>query len=223
MPASLFIHSPQNKDWLRAKWDALVTLHATDRAAADATWDDLIRAYSEPHRTYHNLSHIIALLRHAEAERARIERPEVVKFAIWFHDVIYDTRSKTNEERSAQWARGAMEKMGIDHQLITMVEQCILATQQHQVNVANIPDLPLFLDIDLSILGTPSAIYRHYGQGIRSEYGWVPSADYRAGRSEILRQFIDRPTLFFTPLMNARYETQARDNLAWELKELSST
>ena len=115
-----------------------------------------------------------------------------------------------------------MEAMSIDHRLITTVEQCVLATEKHQVIDPGIADLPLFLDLDLSILGTPPAIYKHYCQGIRTEYSWVASADYRAGRAEILKRFIDRPALFFTPLMRARFETQARDNLAAELKELAT-
>lgn len=219
----MFVHRTENQSWLRARWQALVTPLSPDRAAADATWDALVRHYSEPHRAYHNLSHIMALLRQAEAERAHINRLEVVEFAIWFHDAIYDTRAHDNEQRSAAWAHHALQVMGIDPHIIVPVEQCILATHRHEVSAPQIADLPLFLDMDMAILGAPNEIYRQYSQLIRAEYGWVPEPRYRSGRAEILKRFIDRPALFFTPMMAARFEARARHNIEWELQELSSS
>ncbi|WP_136415072.1 hypothetical protein [Herbaspirillum sp. ST 5-3] len=218
----MFIHTAENQSWLRARWQALMTHLASDRAAADSAWEVLVKHYAEPHRAYHNLSHIMALLRHADAERAHMARPEVVELAIWFHDLIYDTRAMDNEQRSASWAHHAMHAMRIDTDLIPPVEQCILATQRHEVPSAQIADLPLFLDIDLSILGSSPEIYHRYSQAIRAEYDWVPPQAYRSARVDILQRFLARPALFFTPSMAARFEAQARQNIAWELKELSS-
>ncbi|RZI43239.1 N-methyl-D-aspartate receptor NMDAR2C subunit [Herbaspirillum sp. HC18] len=193
-----------------------------DRAAAETTWDALQRHYSEPHRAYHNLSHIMALLRHADAERPHIHRLELVELAIWFHDVIYDTHAHDNELRSATWARYAMQAMRLDQDLVRQVERCILATQRHEVSSPEIADLPLFLDLDLAILGASEEIYHRYAQVIRAEYDWVPEQAYRTGRSEILNRFLDRPALFFTASMAERLERRARQNIKWELQELST-
>lgn len=218
----MFVHTPENQGWLRARWLALVTHLDADRIAADAAWDALVRHYSESHRAYHNLSHIMAMLRHADAERQYMSQPEVVELATWFHDIIYDTHAADNEARSASWAHHAMQAMRIDASLIVPVEQCILATQKHETWPKASGDLHLFLDLDLAILGSSLETYRHYSQAVRAEYSWVPLQAYCAGRSEILRRFVARSSLFFTPSMLARFEAPARHNIAWELKELSS-
>ncbi|MEN3292899.1 MAG: hypothetical protein V7642_2152 [Burkholderiales bacterium] len=214
--------SADDQNWLKAKWQALTESVAAEKAASDAIWDALVRNYSEPHRAYHNLSHIKAMLRHADACRDPIHSAATVEFAIWFHDVIYDTRAKDNEQRSAAFARDAMRSMGIDEKLRACVEACILATQKHEPAPApGVPDLPLFLDLDLAILGTSEAVYRQYSEAIRTEYNWVPGPAYRLGRSKVLKRFAQRPALFFTPAMTARFEAQARRNLDWEIQELS--
>jgi predicted metal-dependent HD superfamily phosphohydrolase len=219
----MFEHTPEDQRWLHKKWQSLAYPLAQHLSAADTTWGALIEHYSEPHRAYHNLSHIIALLRHADAERTYIKQPEdVVEFAIWFHDVIYQTQAKDNEECSAAWARNAMHDMGIDASLIASVEQCIIATQHHQIIAPQIADLPVFLDMDLAILGSDAQTYRRYSQAVRAEYAWVPHDAYRTGRSAILKNFIERPALFYTPRMAAHLEVRARQNIDSELRELSS-
>ena len=219
---TMSIHNAENQSWMRARWQSLMTHLASDHAGAEATWDAVVQHYTEPHRAYHNFFHIMALLRHADAERASIRHPEVVELAIWFHDVIYDTHATDNELRSAAWARQAMETMRIEPGLIPPVEQCILATQRHEVISPQVSDLPLFLDLDLAILGAPETAYRRYCRAIRAEYDWVPERAYRAARQKILKALIERPALFHTPAMAARYEEQARHNIEWELRELTS-
>lgn len=219
---TMFAHTAENQSWLRARWQALMMRLRPERAAADAAWDGLVRHYAERHRAYHNFSHIMALLRHADIERSLIHRPEIVELAIWFHDVIYDTHATDNEQRSAAWARHALQAMRVDTHIIEAVEQCILATQSHGVSASHVIDLPLFHDLDLAILGAQADVYRQYCQAIRAEYDWVPEQDYRRGRSEVLKSFLERPSLFFTPAMAAHYEERARHNLGWELQELAS-
>lgn len=206
---------------LRSRWMALVMPLAGDAAASSDVCNMLIRHYAEPHRAYHNLSHVTALLALADDVRTHILQPDAVALAVWFHDVIYDTRAADNEVRSAAFARDAMRAMQVDDALIASVEQCILATQRHEVPSPSHPDLPLFLDLDLAILGAPEDIYRHYTDAIRIEYGWVPDDAYRAGRAAVLQRFQARPHLYFTRLMADRYEERARHNIALELQDLS--
>lgn len=217
----MFIHSPENQGWLRTKWQALVTSVNAHHTSSDAVWNELIRHYSEPHRTYHNLSHIMVLLRYAETHRHQISQLEMIEFAIWFHDVIYDTHQKDNERRSAEWARRAMIAMQIDEHHIPPVMECIVATERHEVTSPRIADLPLFLDMDLSILGAKESVYKQYSEVIRAEYSWLPIEEYRVARGQFLQRFLERPSLFFTTAMAADHEHQARINLESELRELS--
>jgi len=212
--------STENQEWLKQKWQALTTAVFADPAAADAVWTELLRHYSEAQRSYHNLSHVAALLRRAEQQREHIRSMETVEFSIWFHDVIYDTHLKDNEQRSAEWARCAMIAMEIDEYHIPPVMECISATATHTVTAPEIVDLPLFLDMDLAILGAEEKVYQAYSKAIQSEYAWVASDDYRHGRSRVIEDFLQRPALFYTPRMAAELEAQARDNLSAELREL---
>lgn len=206
--------------WLQQKWQALTASVFADPAAADAVWTELLRHYSEPQRKYHNLSHVTALLRRAEQHQEQIRQKEMVEFSIWFHDVIYDTHLKDNEERSAEWARCAMIAMNIDEYHIPPVMECIAATALHAVSSSEIPDLPLFLDMDLAILGADEDIYHAYSEAIRSEYAWVAEEDFRHGRGRVIEDFLQRPSLFYTPMMAASLEARARRNLNTELREL---
>jgi predicted metal-dependent HD superfamily phosphohydrolase len=217
----MFTHSPENQSWLRAKWQALVNSVHANPDMSDAVWDELIRHYSEPQRAYHNLSHVMFLLRQVDTHRQLINRPETVEFAIWFHDVIYDTHLKDNERRSAEWARRAMVAMQIDERHIPPVMECVAATARHELSSPHVPDLPLFLDMDLSILGAKEPVYKQYSEVIRAEYSWVPVDEYRVARARFLQGLLDRPALYRTPAMAVHLEYQARQNLQSELLELA--
>ena len=65
---------------------------------------ELIALYQDGSRHYHGLSHIEALLALAEEYRAELSDPDAVGAAIWFHDAIYDSQAKDNEEKSADLA-----------------------------------------------------------------------------------------------------------------------
>jgi len=217
----MFTHTPENQSWLRAKWQALVDSVQANPDMADAVWDELIRHYSEPHRAYHNLSHVMFLLRQVDTHRQQINRPETVEFAIWFHDVIYDTHLKDNERRSAEWARRAMVAMMVDERHIPPVMACVAATERYEIISPRIADLPLFLDMDLAILGAREPVYQGYVEVVRAEYDWVPIEEYRLARGKFLQRMLDRPALFHTPAMAVSHEYQARQNLQSELRELA--
>jgi len=82
------------------------------------------------------------------------------------------------------------------------------------------PDGQLFADIDLSILGRPSAIFAEYERQVRVEYAWVPEPHFRSARSAILKSFLDRPSLYATPHFRKKYEAMARLNLSVSLNSL---
>ena len=172
--------------------------------------------YSQPHRRYHTLAHVEALLRWAEEFRDRIADFAAVEQAIWFHDAIYDPRAADNEERSAQLARAEID----EESLRARVTQMILATKSHLLNDPNDGDLALFLDFDLSILGSDEATYDAYAQQIREEYEFVPEPFYRRERKRVLQRFLDRPHIYFNEEMRRRLEANARANIAREIARL---
>ncbi len=107
--------------------------------------EKLLHAYQEPQRAYHSLQHIVECLALFEIVQSQIEDALAVQLAIFFHDVVYQPRSASNEQESAllmrQQLAGALPETQLDK-----IVKWILATQQHAV--ASESDLAYLLDID---------------------------------------------------------------------------
>jgi predicted metal-dependent HD superfamily phosphohydrolase len=84
-------------------------------------------------------------------------------------------------------------------------------------------DAALTVDVDLSILGQPSAIYDAFEHAVRKEYWWVPRRRFCAARVRVLRSFLDRSAIFRWPLFRERYESVARANLARAIEVLTAS
>jgi predicted metal-dependent HD superfamily phosphohydrolase len=180
---------------------------------------DLVERYGEPHRKYHNATHVEAVLSEA-ALLADLPADDnaVLTLAICAHDVIYDARPGEDERASAQWARDRLIEAGVPSRHIARVEALVLATIKHESDdeLAHI-----LLDADLSILGAEPADYDRYVSAVRQEYSFVPEDAWRQGRAAVLGNLLDRKDLFQTTKARARWDEQARANLRRELTHLS--
>ncbi|WP_102510543.1 DUF4031 domain-containing protein [Sanguibacter massiliensis] len=84
---------------LAARWAALVP-------GADAVGEELLRRWSEPHRTYHGTAHLADCLRSVQVAAEGLGTvPRTVLLALWFHDAVHEGEAVRDEERSAQLAR----------------------------------------------------------------------------------------------------------------------
>jgi predicted metal-dependent HD superfamily phosphohydrolase len=179
------------------------------------TRDELIAAYTAPDRHYHNLHHIedcVAAL--AAVQNISAAEREILTEAIWWHDVVYDATRSDNEELSAQLAERHLRT-----DLRDEVGRLVRLTRSHEV--ASDDRLgKILISIDLGILAAEPARYDAYAAAIRKEYAHVPDADYRAGRTRVLRQFAARAAIFPDPGFAAIHDLQARENLARELASL---
>ena len=181
-------------------------------------FDELVKAYAEPHRAYHTLDHIAACLRHLDGVKSETRRPEEIEMALWFHDAVYQPFSATNEEDSAQWAVDWLTNRGAAESVINRVKDHILATKSH--DAPKDLDGRYMLDIDLSILGTPPEIFDEFEANIRREYKRVPRLIFRKKRKAILRGFLSRPNIYMTDHFQNALEQQARDNIARAISKL---
>jgi predicted metal-dependent HD superfamily phosphohydrolase len=179
--------------------------------------------HAGPDRGYHGWSHPLALLAlHAEIENM-LHDAEAVRCAILLHDAIYEPRRKDNESRSAALA-AEMLKDVVPEATLGRTLRLIEATAHHAIP-AGLPadeaaDMALFLDMDLSILGAPPAIFDAYEAGVRHEYREVPPAAFSAGRAAILEGFLAREALYFSDWGRDRFEASARANLARSIAAL---
>lgn len=174
-------------------------------------------AYSERHRRYHTLEHLDDCLEQLERFKHLAEEPHTVAMALWFHDLVMDYRSKTNEQESAAWARDRL--VGVSEGIVRKVEAHILATAH--AGEAHTGDTALVVDIDLSILGRDVGPYDHYAALVREEYEQVYSREkYNWGRKRFLKSLLKRERIFTHEEIAEAYEAQARINLTRELATL---
>lgn len=178
----------------------------------------LAAAYGEPARVYHTVEHIQDCLAEFDLGRSTALRPDEVEAALWLHDAVYLPGHPENEERSAQLARTGFAGAGAPADTADRIAGFVLATRHHSIPKDS--DATLVCDIDLSILGRTDEIFDRFEQQIRREYAWVPEPVYRNARSEILRGFLQRPSIYQTRHFRDRYEAPARENLARVLKQL---
>jgi predicted metal-dependent HD superfamily phosphohydrolase len=55
---------------------------------------------------------------------------------------------------------------------------------------------------------------------VRREYAHVPDPEFAAGRSAILADLLEKPTLFHTPYARERWEAAARANAGAEISAM---
>lgn len=183
---------------------------------SESIYHDLLTRYSEPHRHYHDARHIDQCLQEFDAARGTALNPVALEWAIWFHDIVYDPKGSDNEERSAKYARECLQQ--VSPELAGQVSDLILTTKTHLPGA--VPDAPLLIDIDLSILGKSPERFAEYETEIRKEYVWVPMNVYCGKRVEILRGFLSSKRIYRTKSFHDRYEDAARRNISKLISEL---
>ena len=172
---------------------------------------ELAACYNEPHRAYHTLAHIKHCFKELEYVRHLAENQNAVEMALWFHDAVYDTKAKDNEEKSAELARRVTQTISLSARFGKCVADLILATKHEELPTN--PDAQLVVDIDLAVLGLPERTFDENTRKIRKEYAWVSEDAFVAGRSKILKSFLERPHIYLTRFFRKKYEARARHNI----------
>ncbi|MDZ8259485.1 hypothetical protein [Nostoc sp. ChiQUE01b] len=206
-------------DILFYNWQYTLQPFGVDQVAAEKAFNLLVEAYSTPGRYYHTLKHIDRVLSTIQILQGYTNNLAAVQLAAWFHDVVYDTEAKDNEERSADYAFELLSKLGILESTIITVTRLILNTKDHQAAV-NDYDSQVLIDADLAILAINPVDYQEYAHAIRQEYAWVAEAEYITGRRQVLERFVQRSRIYFTPLMLEFAEPSARNNIQREIQSL---
>jgi predicted metal-dependent HD superfamily phosphohydrolase len=202
---------------LFCQWQHTLSGFEVDQVRKSNAFNLLVEAYSSSDRYYHTLKHIYHVLKIIDNLQAHTTNLATVQLAAWFHDVVYDTKAKNNEERSADYACELLSSLGIPRSNITAVTCLIINTKNHQA-AADDFDSQVLLDADLAILAANPVQYREYANSIRQEYAWVSEAEYIVGRAHVLESFLQRQRIYFTALMFEVAEKPARCNLNAEIQ-----
>ncbi len=190
-----------------------------DSPTARTEWAAVVAAWSEPHRRYHDLHHLAAVLGLVDELGAAADDPAAVALAAWYHDVVYDPRRGDNEQVSAQRARAGLRGL-VPPARVEEVVRLVLLTAGHDAAPGDANGAVL-CDADLAVLAAPPAAYAAYASAVRAEYGHLSDEVFTAGRIAVLESLLALPALYRLPVTSA-WEPLARANLSAEIGLLRS-
>jgi predicted metal-dependent HD superfamily phosphohydrolase len=200
------------------EWRALLTRHSVspDIAAVGAA---LLARWSEPHRRYHDVAHLLGVLDAVDDLAGFADDPDAVRLAAWYHDAVY-AGAPDDEENSAVLAEADLSALGLPAELVDEVARLVRLTVEHDPGPSD-RNGQVLSDADLAVLALEPAEYRRNSARVRAEYGHVPDADFRAGRARVIAALLAAPSLYRTPDARRLWEDAARRNLTSELRTLS--
>ncbi len=182
-------------------------------------FEKILSKYSESNRHYHNFRHIKEMWNLIELNIGKSPKYSLLFLSCLYHDIIYDSKSKTNEEDSFLELKADFQKVLLKHEL----DECkylIQGTKTHNF-LQDSYEHKLFLDSDLAILGSSEMRYSEYSSAIRKEYSWVSDEVYKIERVKVLEKFLTREKIYYTNIMQQNFEEKARENLMSEIKSLT--
>lgn len=181
--------------------------------------DEIVAAYADPARGYHDTRHLAEVLDRLDelAAAGTDYDPTAVLLAAWFHDAVYDGE-RDAEERSATWAEAALAPL-VPAPVTAEVARLVRLTETHRPDDADHNGCALS-DADLAILAAPAVRYDEYVAAVRREYAHLPDDVFGEGRAAVLGALADKPQLFHTAYAVEHWEAPARANLDRELAGL---
>ncbi|NED95620.1 metal-dependent phosphohydrolase [Phytoactinopolyspora alkaliphila] len=182
---------------------------------------DLLDRWSQPHRRYHDITHLRDVLNAVDTLAAEAADSDAVRLAVWFHDAVYDGRPGDDERASAELAAQCLRDLGLAAARVGEVIRLVLTTINHEP-ASDDANGAVMCDADLSVLGRDPDGYRTYTEAVREEYRHVPDDAFRTGRTAVLESLVARDPIFRTVTGRALWESAARHNLTAELAELRS-
>ncbi len=219
----------QEKLYLQESWDSIKAWIETEGKVStydtslDCTYKTLINLYSDPRREYHNLKHIISCLKLLKQINPDSFHTMI---AIWFHDCIYTFTSGHDERMSQEILFSSLGHFKIPG--LSNISRMIELTTGHTNPITQ--DEKLFVDIDLSILGSESGVYKEYSKAIFNEFknfhpvpeGLNKTFDdmFKHGRIAFLKDMLGRSSIYKSQACKNRFESEARFNILTEINEL---
>jgi predicted metal-dependent HD superfamily phosphohydrolase len=192
-------------------WAAL----AGDSPTSRTEWAAVVAAWGEPHRRYHDLAHLAAVLGLVGELEAAAADPAAVRLAAWYHDVVYDPRRNDNEQVSAERARAGLRGLVPDERVAEVV-RLVLLTAGHDP-APDDANGAVLCDADLAVLAGPPDAYATYASAVREEYRHLSDAEFTAGRIAVLEHLLALPALYRLPAVAGSWTPRARANLTAEL------
>ncbi|AAZ54956.1 hypothetical protein JCM3263A_09960 [Thermobifida fusca] len=187
---------------------------------AAAVGAELLARWAEPHRRYHTLDHLKAVLAAVEVLADAARDSTLVRYAAWFHDAVYRGEPGADEENSAQLAELLLPSCGLSTEQVAEVARLVRVTADHSPEPGD-ANAEVLCDADLAILAAEDAEYTAYAAAVRQEYAHVGDVEFARGRIAVLRDLLASPRLYRTEQGYAWWEERARANVAAEIARLT--
>jgi predicted metal-dependent HD superfamily phosphohydrolase len=195
------------------RWLKLTDSFGVDQERARRVFADLVAHYMEEGRYYHDLQHVESVLTTVDELKGLAHDLATIQLAVWFHDVIYDSRAADNEIKSAGYARRALSALELQPEIVNRVSELILTTITHRAPADDL-DAQILLDADLAELGVDETVFSEQSEALRKEFAWVPEAEFQVNRKRVLNGFLERERIYQTDQLFITLEDKARRNLA---------
>ena len=182
---------------LENKFYTLCQNFTIDNKQIEILWNEIFISYSNKSRYYHTFAHLEAIYNQLKP----FQLTPTTEFSIFYHDVVYDIQERDNEEKSALLATQRLKELGVASEVRKKVSKLIIETKKQEGSSF---DNALFLDADISILGSKLEVYKIYMQNIRKEYSIYSDKEYREGRKEVLKRFLKKERLYLSNLSSIK-------------------
>jgi predicted metal-dependent HD superfamily phosphohydrolase len=206
-------------DYLRIIFYKKLCGYSTNTALINGTFDELLAQYESSDRHFHDLSHVITLLKHWEEHKAALQDEEVVYLAIWFHDAYMGNWNENYVQQSIELAGNFLQNINFPLERAQKVMDYIAACNADTSPLDH--DLKYLLDFNHSIMGADEVIFNHYIKQIANEKQYSLSFLHNEERRKTVLNLLEKPYIFHTIAFRNQYENVARENLQRELSTYS--
>lgn len=187
-----------------------------DTGYPDGRIDQVLAFYDEPHRHYHNRTHLREMLDVAQQMDCALLPAQAL--ALIFHDAVYvpGAARGVNEAMSAQLLR--VYAGGLPNAMLELAYRIVIDTADH---LPRTEESRLVLDLDLMRLAVDAADFDRYSREVFAEQrplvlitdetlAW---SFFQRRRIGFFERLLERPEIFCLPAFRARYEEVTRANL----------
>lgn len=184
---------------------------------------ELLTKKLDPNYLYHNLRHTQRVVKSTKelsnACALSQQEMEVLEVAAWFHDTGYTVETKNHESNSCIIATNFLEKEGYDADLVTSVNQYIMATEK-DASPSSLGE-KIIRDADASHFAQSS--YLETSELLREELKLLNIAEYSYKEwVDINIQMLGNQHRYYTDYAKENWQEKKDNNLKRLIKEKKS-
>lgn len=212
----------QNPKW---RWDDLIISTKRnffldiDLSFTDFYYEEIIVPDYTKGRHYHTLRHVEYMIVHAmDFGGISLKNMCLLKWAIWFHDIVYDAQKSDNEKRSADMLVDFLRAIDMEEEDIEVAKWLILVTSHKGSPQTKLEEI--ICDLDLREFASDRQ--EKNAPEVRQEFSHLSDEEWKKGRIEFIESMLAKEYIYHTDLYRETLEATARHNLVNEKESISN-